>query len=339
MVDTAPRAVALAAASVTTPARERMRSMGSVLSPDSKWPSAASSLLAGVDSSPLAPRATVGLIGAHTYQTSVSPRSARSTPEAIRAALSRYSTWSFEDHRDLAEMVSIEDHGDVVEPDSEEGASRLAHELGRGQPRGLWLLLGGDNALTWRAMSALAAANLSEWGLITFDAHLDMREGRSNGSPVRQLLDEGLDGSHVVQIGLADFSNSAAYARDASAAGVHLVARSELRRRPLEDVVAEAVEIAGGDQRRIYVDVDMDVCDRAVVPGCPAAAPGGVSADELRRLVRLTCADPRVAALDVTEIDVERDAPDERTVRLGALVVLEALAGYLRRPTDQGSAE
>lgn len=36
-------------------------------------------------------------------------------------------------------------------------------------------------------------------------------------------------------------------------------------------------------------------------------------------------------ALDVTEIDVDQDSPDGRTVRLGALVVLEALAGVQRR--------
>ena len=50
-------------------------------------------------------------------------------------------------------------------------------------------------------------------------------------------------------------------------------------------------------------------------------------------MVRRLCADPRVRAIDVTEIDVTRDSPDERTVRLAALVVLEALAGYLRRGT------
>jgi formiminoglutamase len=56
-----------------------------------------------------------------------------------------------------------------------------------------------------------------------------------------------------------------------------------------------------------------------------------LSADELREFVRIVSAHPQVSALDVTEIDVARDAPDERTVRLGALVVLEALAGYARR--------
>jgi len=310
--------------------------MGSVLSPDSKWPSAAASLL--VQGDDRAPRAAVGLIGAHTFATSVTPRSALSTPAAVRAAMARYSTWSFEDQRDLAESLVVVDRGDVGQPDTDDGARELALELEDDLVH-LWVLLGGDNALTWRALSALARGRLADWGLITFDAHLDMREGRSNGSPVRQLLDAGLDGAHVVQIGLADFSNSSGYARDASAAGVRVVSRSELRHRRIEDVVAEAVAIAGEGDRPIYVDVDMDVCDRAVVPGCPAAAPGGISADELRQLVRLTCADPRVAALDVTEIDVERDAPDERTVRLGALVVLEALAGYLRRPSVQGSAE
>ena len=308
-----------------------------MLSPDPKWPSAASLLVRGgaFDASS---HTVVRLLGAHTFATSVSPRSASSTPAAVRAALARYSTWSFEDRLDLADAVVIDDLGDVSEPDTDEGAAWLAQLLGR-DLEGPWLLLGGDNALTWRALSALSRGRFDDWGLITFDAHLDMREGRSNGSPVRQLLDAGLDGSHVVQIGLADFSNSAAYARDAAAAGVRVISRAQLRDRSVADVVREAVEVAGRDGRRLYVDVDMDVCDRSCVPGCPAAAPGGVSPDELRQLVRLTCAQPQVSALDITEIDVARDTPDERTVRLAALVVLEAVAGFLRRPSNQRSAE
>jgi formiminoglutamase len=276
-------------------------------------------------------RALISMLGAHTYTTSVSARSSQSTPAAIRAALSRFSTWTYEDGRDLADVVAVRDCGDIDAPDSDEGARSLAQTLNSaGGP--FWLLLGGDNALTWRAMSALARDQLGDWGLITLDAHLDLRDGRSNGSPVRQLLEEGLVGSHVVQVGVADFSNSAAYARNARDAGVTIIARHELRRRSVADVAAEALATAGVDGRPVYVDIDMDVCDRSVVPGCPAAAPGGLSADELREFVRIVSAHPQVSALDVTEIDVARDAPDERTVRLGALVVLETLAGYARRP-------
>jgi len=166
---------------------------------------------------------------------------------------------------------------------------------------------------------------------VTLDAHLDLRDGESNGSPVRQLLEAGLDGRHVVQVGLADFSNSAFYASRARDEGITVISRDELRTVPIEVAVGRALAIAGAGGRRVYVDVDMDAADRSVAPGCPAAAPGGLSADEMRRFVRAVTSDARVSAMDITEIDVDRDAPDQRTVRLAALLVLEALAGVRRR--------
>jgi formiminoglutamase len=81
----------------------------------------------------------------------------------------------------------------------------------------------------------------------------------------------------------------------------------------------------------ILVDVDVDVCDLSVAPGCPAAAPGGISAFELRQAVRTLLASPKVRGMDITEIDASKDTEDQRTIRLGALVVLEAVAGYLNR--------
>jgi len=51
----------------------------------------------------------------------------------------------------------------------------------------------GDNAATWHALRALSGGDYSNYGLVTLDAHLDMRDGVSNGSPVRQLLEDGLD--------------------------------------------------------------------------------------------------------------------------------------------------
>jgi formiminoglutamase len=40
-----------------------------------------------------------------------------------------------------------------------------------------------------------------------------------------------------------------------------------------------------------------------------------------------------VAVIDVTEVDASADAPDERTVRLAALCLLEAAAGLAARGT------
>ncbi len=295
---------------------------------DQHWPSAASL----VRTETVAGRRNIGMLGIFTYTTSVTPRSWHSTPAAVREALERYSTWSFTDSVDLADTMAIVDYGDVFDPDGPGGGDRVAAAMeSLDDELELVVVLGGDNAATWHALRGLAGADLADYGLITLDAHLDLRDGESNGSPVRQLLEAGLDGRHVVQIGVADFSNSSFYASRARDAGITVIPRDALRAQPIEDVIVRALDIAGGAGRRVYVDIDMDVADRSVAPGCPAAAPGGLSADELRRAVRSITADPRVRAIDITEIDVGRDSADERTVRLAALLVLEAIAGVRGR--------
>jgi formiminoglutamase len=303
--------------------------MGSVAtSNDPNWPSAATLLVERA----VEARRNVGLLGISTYATSLSPRSATSTPAAVRAALERYSTWSFSEALDISESVALVDFGDVESPDAEGGAERVATAMARWDPRiALRLILGGDNAATWHAMRALSGGDYSNFGLVTLDAHLDMRDGVSNGSPVRQLLEEGLDGHHVVQVGLADFSNSPVYARRAHDAGVTVISRDVLHHEPVEEAARRAVGIAGAGGRQVYVDVDMDAADRMAVPACPAAAPGGLSADEMRRFVRAVSVQHGVCAIDITEIDVERDSADQRTIRLAALLILEALAGVRRR--------
>ena len=55
-------------------------------------------------------------------------------------------------------------------------------------------------------------AHITVAPLVTIDAHYDLRDGVSNGSPVRRLVESGLDPRRIVQIGIADFANSAAYA-------------------------------------------------------------------------------------------------------------------------------
>jgi formiminoglutamase len=295
---------------------------------DTKWRPASSLIF----DQPINVRRNVGLLGISTFKTSISPRSSTSTPAAIRRALDYYSTWSWSSRVDLAEYVAVVDHGDVDDPDGEGGHDRVAEAL-LNIEQSPTVILGGDNAATWHAMSALMKDRVEEFGLITLDAHLDMRDGVSNGSPVRQLLEEGLDGHHVVQVGLSDFANSPGYARDAQAAGVRIIDRDAFNRDDAAVIARRALDVARQGGRKVYVDIDLDVADRSVVPGCPAAAPGGLRADEVRRFVRALATSKDVLAIDFTEVDIERDTPDERTVRLGALLVLETLSGVQRRPS------
>ncbi|MGO4301397.1 arginase family protein [Leifsonia sp. RAF41] len=293
------------------------------LSVDPLWPRAG-------DWPPLGPDgADLTLIGIPTHETSLSPTGAHATPAAVRDALRRYS--AFAPGLDV-EALRFADAGDVTSPDGPDGRERAAAAVAEAVGRSrLTVAVGGDNSLTVPVALGAAGDELASAGLITLDAHHDLRDGRSNGSPVRELLESGLDGRRVVQIGIADFANSAAYARRAAEHGITVITRGELHTRSIEDVMAEAMEIAGSAGGPVHVDLDVDVCDRSVAPGCPASVPGGLAAWELRRFARLAAASPFVRSIDIAEVDATADAPDARTVRLAALLVLEAAAGLASR--------
>lgn len=296
---------------------------------DPHWPRAAEWLAAPDD--PRTAEGDLAFLGVPAHATSISPTGAHATPAAVRAALARYSLFAASEDLDLSAVRAI-DLGDVEGPDGPDGEARVAAAVVAATPRfRLVLGVGGDNSITHSLVRGLAGDALAEWGLITVDAHHDLRDGVSNGSPVRRLVEAGLPGEHIVQIGIADFANSASYAKRALEYGITVIPRADFRTRPVTEIAARALEVAGSGGRSVFVDLDVDVCDRAVVPGCPASAPGGISADELRQLARLFARDGRVRGLDITEVDATADAADGRTVRLAALVVLEVAAGLALR--------
>jgi len=284
------------------------------------------------ETTPASPRCHLGLLGVPAFRTSITPTGANATPGAIRDALLRYSTYSVSRGVDVSSLRAC-DFGDVAEPDGDDGEQRTRDAVAAVAAGGCELLvaLGGDNSITFPVMRGLLGEEWERAGLVTIDAHHDLRDGTSNGSPVRRLIEAGLPGERVAQVGIGDFSNSAAYARRALELGVTVISRAELRTRSLGELIGYALARAGSAGGPVFVDIDVDVCDRSVVPGCPSAAPGGLSADELREIAFLVASDPRVRGIDITEIDATADTADQRTVRLAALLVLEAAAGLCVR--------
>ncbi|CAB4630993.1 unannotated protein [freshwater metagenome] len=294
------------------------------MSEDALWPRAASLLeQAG------AGHCDLGLFGVLASETSLSATGANATPAEIRVALARYSTYSSTQDKDLREL-SFADYGDSETPDSPDGeimTMDLAKKVSDNSR--LSIALGGDNSITYAVMRGVFGDDLPSAGLITFDAHHDLRDGVSNGSPVRRLVEAGLPGTSIVQIGINDFSNSPQYASRAKELGIHVISRATLRNRTADSVMDETLSKL--QDKKLHVDIDMDVCDRSFVPACPAAAPGGISADELRQFAFLVGKAKQVRSVDITEIDALADSADGRTIRLGALTILEIAGGFAAR--------
>ncbi len=304
-------------------------------------------------------RADAVLVGIPTWRTSLSPGQAHTTPAAIRDALRYYSadalvrtpaaSWSHNaepaDRSDSLRprhaghaRLSVLDAGDVLEPDGPGEERAIARVAELAATASLVIVLGGDNAATVPAALGTWGARIATAGLVTLDAHHDLRDGTTNGSPVRRLLEAGLAGERVSQVGIEPLANSRAYAERAAEHGITVVTRAELLRTPIEAAMTAALDRASTAGGPVHVDLDLDVCDRSVAPGCPASVPGGLSAIELRTAARLAGAHPAVTSIDLTELDATRDTADQRTVRLAALCVLEALAGLASRPTAARAA-
>ena len=268
--------------------------------------------------------ADFAILGVGASKSALTPNKAHLTPDAIREALMRYSTWNASLNIDLAEKLSATDFGNLPTPD-DQAASTIQISDFLSKTKTL-VILGGDNSITFSGVSALAKnSSFEKVGVITFDAHHDLRDGISNGSPIKQLVDAGLPGKNIVQIGINDFANSKFYAERAQSLGISIIHRREFTNSKVSDIATKALEKLHHCSV-IYVDIDVDVCDRSFVPAAPASMPGGISADELRQLLSHIATDPRTTAFDITEIDASIDSPDQRTLRLAALLILEIAA-------------
>jgi arginase family enzyme len=272
---------------------------------------------------------SVGLVGAPLAAGSVTPGRCDLAPERLRATLRRIGRYDVETCRELA--TEVFDHGDVpIEELSIEGATPIIrHKVAASvEAHALTLLVGGNNAVTRPGVLGLEMP-LDKVGLITLDAHFDMRDtddGLSNGNPVRALIEDGLPGANVAQIGLASFANSRKMHEDALAAGNLVVTIGEVRRLGIGQALDRALDHVA-HCNAIVVDCDIDVIDRSQFPAAPGARPGGMAVHDFFHAVRRLASDPRVRVIDLTEWDPPLD-PSDLSALTAARWVAECLAGF-----------
>jgi formiminoglutamase len=290
------------------------------------WPNL-SDLVIGIES-----KAPVGLVGAPLAAGSVTAGQCDLAPAMLRQTLRRIGRYDVETQQELDSRIA--DRGDVevaglsIEEATPLIAKAVRYSVSLHQ---LTLLVGGNNAVTRPGVHGLGLP-LDKVGLITLDAHFDMREtreGLSNGNPVRALIEDGLPGRNIAQVGLASFANSRKMHEDALTAGNLVVTAEEVRRHAICPVIERALKHVAHCEA-LFVDCDIDVIDRSQFPAAPGARPGGMAVHDFFAAVRRLAADPRARVIDLTEWDPPLDQSDLSALT-AARWVAECLAGVESR--------
>jgi agmatinase len=270
--------------------------------------------------------AQIAVVCAPYDLTSTYGKGADRGPDAALAASGAVETWDEELSVDLEALTYTvwrpADHAAFgrLPPEAMVAALQAAHEqhLARGQ---VTLGLGGEHSITYGQFAALRARH-PDLAVLQFDAHCDLRDTykdsrHSHACIARRFLE---DGAPLVQVGMRSCSREEAA----------LIAERGLKVHWARDVVGrvayhrEVLEVLA--ERPVFVTVDLDGFDPAIVPATGTPEPGGLQWYDVTRLLLAVARHCKVVGADITELaptpDGQASRPSEfLAARLAAKMV------------------
>ena len=137
------------------------------------------------------------------------------------------------------------------------------------------------------------------------------RVGSTGGTPnraaIRGLVDDGLPGERITQVGVhgfADPSNDHSYCEEQ---GISQYPMDTIDLWGIEETITFALDHLASISEQIYVSFDMSVLDAAQAPGSPDSRPGGLTARQLATAAFQCGRHPQVRAADFVGLDVGSD--------------------------------
>lgn len=281
--------------------------------------------------------ADVAVLGIPTDEGSPFLPGSRLGPRGIREHSLRFGSAGFYDGRDDRVYLEHEltngrvvDLGDVdVLPTNAEETWRnvtdsMRHVLASGA---LPVIIGGDHAVTAPVVRAWS----SPVHVIHFDAHIDYSPFRhgfqyTNTHPMRHVRAM----PHVkslTQVGIRSLRNHGDDVHDSMRDGNRIIGMDELR-----DTGAGGVLGTLAADAPVYVSIDIDVLDMALVPGCVSAEPDGLGYRELRDMLVAIAEHSSVVGFDLVEVNPLLDVGTGITSYLGAHTVVEFLGHICAQP-------
>ena len=223
----------------------------------------------------------------------------------------------------------------------------LADALGGVLDRGEFpVVLGGDCSILLGDM--LALHRRGRYGLMFVDGHADFYHPEANPNGQAASMDLALASGRgpelvsniegrrplvrdedVVILGYRDAEEQASYGSQPLPPALRAIDLVELRRRGVDVAAQDAVghlTRSGGASGGFWIHLDADVLDDAIMPAVDYRLPGGLSWDELARVLRAALRSGRAVGLEITIYNPSLD-PDGSCGRTLAETVGAVLAG------------
>jgi len=221
----------------------------------------------------------------------------RNGPHEILQASSHMELWDEELNVDvhgvgIVTLPEMELPFGEMEPLIEE-IERVAYEIiGRDK---FLVALGGEHSITPPLVSA-AARKYPKLSVLQIDAHADMRDAYmgtaySHACAMRRSLEY----ARLTQVGIRSLSTEEAEILPRLATTIFYDV--DMRRNPhwIDAVVDTLAE-------NVYVSVDVDGMDPAIMPATGTPEPGGLSWSEITALLRATAERRRIVSADIVEL-------------------------------------
>ena len=178
-------------------------------------------------------------------------------------------------------------------------------------PDKLPVIVGGEHSISLGAVQELVKG-YPRLSVLQLDAHADLRDSYE-GTPFSHAC-AGRRISEIcplVQAGIRSMSQEEADFKRSSPVVTVFDHQVKQGKRALGDVLQDLTD-------DVYLTVDLDVLDPAIMPATGTPEPGGLSWHEIIRLLRTLCRQKRVVAFDVVELCPQQEnvAPDFLAAKL-----------------------
>jgi len=259
-------------------------------------------------------------------KTSTYKAGSRFAPGTLRDVSANMELYSVRSEVDL-EQVAVHDWGDV------DIVENLVETLGRVKSvcselldsDKIPIMAGGEHSITKAAADALP----EDTGLLSFDAHLDLRDEflgeRLSHATFMRRVSEKLGSNHIMEVGIRAFSRPELdFARKS---GVTMITPQDLRETGISKTAQRIRGFLSGFSHS-YVTVDIDVLDPAFAPGVGNPEPDGISTDQLLTLLDASM-QKNTVGFDLVEVSPQLDSG--QTAAVGVKVIFEAIAALSTR--------